>query len=134
MRFVTIVNRLSRPVKCTWEGRHMEFAPGKHSVPEQVALAARQQNPIYGTEVDGPYMPDFQHYVGIPDAPYFDPVDSISESQEKELFNLQALRGAIPVKLVDNIQLVPGFRSIQAQSSPLISGGPTTSGFVDPTK
>ena len=47
--FVTVVNRTSKPLKGTWNGRPYDIpANGEVHLPKKVALAVRFQNPIMG--------------------------------------------------------------------------------------
>lgn len=63
MKFVTIVNRSSKTLEGTWDGKHYEIPPGKSSFPEIQADAFRRQNPIMGTE--DPLTLERQYLIGI---------------------------------------------------------------------
>jgi hypothetical protein len=50
MQFVTLVNRTSKMLECTWDGRHYDIGPGEHSFPEIQALKFKEQHPLMGSE------------------------------------------------------------------------------------
>ncbi len=65
--FVTVVNRTSKDLKGTWNGRPYDIpANGERQLPKKVALAIRFQNPIMGA---GSPMEDWnvkaQYLIGI---------------------------------------------------------------------
>lgn len=63
MEYVTLVNRSSRTLKGTWDGRQYELKPGKHSFPEIMAIKFKEQNPIMGSE--DPYTLVKDYLIGI---------------------------------------------------------------------
>lgn len=50
MRYVTLVNRSSKPLTGTWDGRQYTITPGKNSFPEAMAQKFKAQNPLMGSE------------------------------------------------------------------------------------
>lgn len=50
MELLTIVNRTSKPLKGTWDGRHYTIQPGESAFPMVVAEAFKRQNPVMGSE------------------------------------------------------------------------------------
>ncbi len=64
MDVVTVVNRSSKPVDATWDGRPYQIpANGKVALPVIVAEAAKRQNVIMGSE--DPYTGTMEYLVGI---------------------------------------------------------------------
>lgn len=61
--FVTLVNRSSKILNGTWDGRHYDIAPGNHSFPELQALKFKDQNPLMGSE--DPVTLDKTYLIGI---------------------------------------------------------------------
>lgn len=60
---VTLVNRSSKTLKGTWDGRHYDIAPGRHEFAELKAMKFKDQNPIMGSE--NSYSGEKQYLVGI---------------------------------------------------------------------
>jgi hypothetical protein len=48
--FVTLVNRSSKTLQGTWDGRHYDITPGKHEFSRIKAEKFMEQNPIMGSE------------------------------------------------------------------------------------
>jgi len=63
MEYVTLINRTSKILKGTWDGRHYDIAPGKHEYPRIQAEKFRDQNPVMGSE--NPYTLEKQYLIGI---------------------------------------------------------------------
>lgn len=84
MEYVTLVNRSSKVLKGTWDGRHYELAPGKHSFPRVQAEKFRDQNPIMGTE--DPRTLFKQYLIGI-----VENGDDCSPIEQSEAITLQPL-------------------------------------------
>lgn len=63
MQFVTLVNRSSKTLRGTWDGKHFDITPGKHSFPEIQAIKFKEQNPIMGSEDPRTLMK--QYLIGI---------------------------------------------------------------------
>lgn len=49
-QMVTLVNRTSKNLVGTWDGRHHIITPGKHEYPDYKAYKFRDQNPQMGSE------------------------------------------------------------------------------------
>lgn len=62
-RWVTLVNRTSKPIEGVWNGRHFDLAPGEHKMPLLEAEAIKRQNPVMGTL--GGELSDVQFLCGI---------------------------------------------------------------------
>lgn len=84
MNLVTIVNRTSKTLKGTWDGRHYEIEPGKHSYPELQAIKFREQNPIMGTE--DRYTGEKLYLMGIVE--HGDPITPVEQSDSITLTNI----------------------------------------------
>jgi len=119
--YVTIVNRSSKPVQATWDGKQFSLAPGKHEVPLIVAEAIKRQNPVMGT--GGHEIWDGQQYlVGIVN--HGDPTDPIEQSDSEELVAKDVFELERAGKQIKKIKGVPGLygRGAVAQA-PAIRGG-----------
>lgn len=90
MQYVTIVNRTSKTLIGTWDGKRHHLAPGKHSFPELVAMKFRDQNPIMGSE--DPYTLEKQYLLGIEEEG--DDCSPIEQSAAIERFDRTKLTGA----------------------------------------
>lgn len=123
---MTAVNRSSKPLKYTWTGIHYEMKPGKHFIPEQNALAFKNQNPIMGS--DDETTGNFQYLVGIEEEPYSDDCSPVEQADLIELYNRKHLRDALPVMVVAG---KAGMYAPRGQGAALPIDG---TGFVDPTK
>lgn len=95
-KFVTCVNRSSKPLNLCWNGVHSVLSPGKHSLPEYLANAAQRQNPIMGS--DDPITGNLEYLVGIEENG--DDCSPIEQSDEIELFNRGKMKNAVPVMIV----------------------------------
>lgn len=63
MEYVVLVNRTSKILQGTWDGRHHDIAPGKHSFPRIQAEKFRVQNPVMGSE--DPRTLQCEYLIGI---------------------------------------------------------------------
>ena len=81
---VTLVNRTSKMLKGTWDGRHYEIMPGKHEFAELKAMKFRDQNPVMGSE--NPYDLSKQYLMGIVE--HGDDVGPIEQSDSISLQDL----------------------------------------------
>jgi hypothetical protein len=64
MEIVTVVNRSSKPVKGTWDGKPYVIQPkGRSALPVIVAEAIKRQNVVMGSE--DPYSGEMTYLVGI---------------------------------------------------------------------
>ena len=93
-QIVTVVNRTSKPLHATWNGRPYDIPayPAKISLPKIVALAARFQNPVMGR---GTPMEDWnirsEYLVGI--AEDGDPIDPIEQTDALQRWDVESLNG-----------------------------------------
>jgi len=71
----------------TWDGRHWDIAPGKHSFTEIQAMKFRDQNPILGTR--NPYTMINECLIGIEE--HGDDCSPIEQSAAPELINRKQL-------------------------------------------
>ena len=63
MEVLTVVNRTSKTLAGTWDGRHYDIPPGKSSHPAIQARKFREQNPLMGSE--DPQTLFSQYLIGI---------------------------------------------------------------------
>jgi hypothetical protein len=128
MQYVKIVNRTTRKLRATWDGRVYEIAPGAHSFPQIVADAFKRQNPIMGSE--DPYDMVMDYLVGIEEAG--DPITPLTDEEafpkELERWNRKKLIGAKPS------EVVAGKAGLYAheKNTSISSLGQATGGFVNP--
>lgn len=126
MEFVTLINRSSKTLMGTWDGRHHEITPGKHSFPEIQALKFRDQHPIMGTE--NPMTLQKQYLIGIVELG--DDVSPIEQSDSVALEDLRDKIASGELKLVRGNGL---FSQRDVTPSPFAStGGPVETTFVKP--
>jgi hypothetical protein len=89
---VTLINRTSQPLNCTFDGATIPIAPGKnYGFPAIAVSYAKGQNPLRGSR--HPYSPNlFQSLVGVEGTK--DPVDPLEQSTtEVELFDRSKMGG-----------------------------------------
>lgn len=122
MLYVTLINRTSKTLGGTWDGRSYELAPGKHSFPEAIAVKFKEQNPIKGT-LD-PYSGDREYLMGIVE--YNDPTTPIEQSDAVELLDRSKMDTIAKQAVV--IQTLAGRLYQSEKSAPL----PTDNAFVSP--
>lgn len=131
MEYVTLVNRSSKKLKGTWDGRHFDVTPGEHMFPRKVAEAIKRQNPIMGTQ--GHEIWDVQYLCGIKE--FGDEITPIEQSNSVELVNPQILHAGT-VAQGKKMEVVAGpagmYRNRQAFASELPVGGTIDSGFEKP--
>lgn len=96
MEYLTVVNRTSRPLSGTWDGREYIVQPGKSSHPAAIAEAIKRRNPIMGS--DDPSTGVLQYLIGIEENG--DPCTPIEQSDEIELFNRRLAKNAVPIMIV----------------------------------
>lgn len=121
---VTLVNRSSKTLYGTWDGRSYPIAPGKHEFPDYKAAKFKDQNPVMGSEDVRTGHVDY--LLGIVEEG--DPIDPIEQNPDAiEKWNRKTLGNARPTEVVagDNglysrNQLAPGPNS----------KGPVTTGFT----
>lgn len=83
-RVVTLINRTSKNLKGTWDGRHYVLEPGKHSFPEIQAIKFRDQNPIMGTQ--DYYSGEMKYLIGIEE--HGDPLTPVEQSDSLTLADI----------------------------------------------
>lgn len=126
MEFVTLVNRSSKVLPGTWDGRHFSITPGQHSYPEIQALKFKEQNPIMGTE--DPMTLQKQYLIGIVELG-----DDISPIEQSDSVALEDLRDKIAsgeLKLVRGNGLFSQRDVVPSPFAP--TGGPVDTTFVKP--
>lgn len=132
MQYVTLVNRTEETLAGTWDGRHYDIGPGKHSFPEITAMKFREQNPVMGTE--DPRSGKMVYKLGIVE--HNDPIDPLGSIQPAiERWDRSKLVGAQPSEVVpgDNGLYQMGRTAGSAPLSSLGNGFGTGSSFVDPS-
>jgi len=87
MQYVTLVNRTSKTLNGTWDGRQYKITPGRHEFPEIQAMKFKEQNPIMGTE--DPYTLQKESLIGIVEQG--DNIDPIEQSDKVELLDRHML-------------------------------------------
>lgn len=131
MEYVTLVNRSSKKLKGTWDGKHFDVTPGEHMFPRKVAEAIKRQNPIMGTQ--GHEIWDVQYLCGIKE--FGDEIGPVEQSDCIELVNPKILHAA-SVAQGKKVETVAGpagmYRSRQAFASEQPVGGNIDSGFEKP--
>ncbi len=122
MQYVNLVNRTSKNLTGTWDGRSYSLAPGKHSYPEAMAVKFKDQNPIMGS-LD-PYSQEREYLMGIEE--YGDPIEPIEQSTKAELLDrskMDSIAKTAEVLLTSVARLYPSEKA----------GAPATgSSFVSP--
>ncbi len=89
MEFVTLVNRTSKFLNGTWNGKQFKVAPGPQTFPMRTAQAIKAQNPKMGTQ--GSEIFDVEYLCGIKELG--DDVSPTEQSDAKELMNSKVLHG-----------------------------------------
>lgn len=79
-QYLTLVNRTSKNLQGTWNGRQYSIAPGKHEFPEHQALKFKEQNVVMGSE--NPYTLEKKYLIGIVE--YKDDCSPIEQSAAVE--------------------------------------------------
>lgn len=120
-QLVTLINRTSRTLEGTWDGRHYSLAPGKHAFADFMAQKFKEQNPIMGSEDQ--YSLSTDSLLGIEEQG--DDCSPIEQSALIERFDRKRIPGA-----AERVQVVQGINGLYAaeRSAPL----PTDGGFVKP--
>lgn len=96
MEYVTLVNRTSKTLKGTWDGKHYEIVPGKNEYPVIQAEAFRRQNPLMGSQ--DPFTMEMQYLVGIVEQG--DEITPLEQSSSIELMDRAQMAGARPTEVV----------------------------------
>jgi hypothetical protein len=81
---VTLVNRSTKTLKGTWDGRHYDIGPGRHEFAELKAMKFRDQNPVMGSE--DPYSGEKKYLMGI-----VEHGDDITPVEQSDSISLQDL-------------------------------------------
>lgn len=92
-KFVTLVNRSSQVLQGTWDGKHYDIAPGKHSFPEIQAQKFKDQNPLMGSE--DPRTLQRTSLIGIVE--HGDDVTPLEQSNSVERWDRKAVGGNVEV-------------------------------------
>lgn len=121
MEFLTVVNRTSKNLMVTWDGKRITLVPGKNALPAVVAEAAKRQNPIMGSE--DPVSLQMRYLVGIEEQE--DDCTPIEQSNSVQRIDRSKLHGARPVEVVPGDNGIYSVRDIQTAL-------PLGSGFVKP--
>lgn len=118
MELVTVVNRSSKPVRGTWDGKPEIIAPhAKSALPIIVAEAIKDQNVIMGSE--DPITGDMQYLVGIVE--YGDDISNTEQSNAVTRMNRSArvgmedvVKAQFPLRSRNEVaQTIPGPESGQ---------------------
>ena len=131
MEYVTLVNRTSKKLQGTWDGRQFVVLPGESMLPKAVAYAVKRQNPLMGS---GSYeLHDTIYLVGVKEDG--DDISPIEQSNSLELIDPKILHAAT-VAQGRRVETVPGVagmfksRNTVASELPPASGNEmVTSGF-----
>lgn len=120
---VTLVNRSSKTLFGTWDGRSYAITPGKHEFPDYKALKFKDQNPVMGSEDVRTGHVDY--LLGILEEG--DDISPIEQSAAIEKWDRRTLGSARPV------EIVPGDNGLYSRANlapgPSVSHGPITTGF-----
>lgn len=103
-QFVTLVNRSTKNLTGTWDGKQHTIVPGKHSFPAFMAQKFKEQNPVMGSAnpqsedpTTGRYQ-DMQYLIGIVEEG--DDISPIEQSTSVEQWDRGKLIGARPSMIV----------------------------------
>lgn len=131
MQLVKLVNRTSRQLRGTWDGKIHLLAPhAVEALPRAVAEAIRRQNPIMGSE--DPYDMTMEYLVGIEEEG--DPISELTDleafPQEIERWNRKKLAGDAA-----KAEPIAGRNGLYAheRNTAIASDGQASGGFVNPT-
>lgn len=120
MEVVTVVNRSSKEVRGTWDGRPHVIKPnGKASFPIIAAEAIKRQNVVMGSE--DPYTGEMQYLVGIEETG--DDCSPIEQTQSITRMNRKPL--------AKNEEVVKGHNGIYSGRD-VQQGLPITTDFTKP--
>ncbi len=134
MEFVTLVNRTSKNLQGTWDGRQFKVPPGESMHPKAVAEAIKRQNPLMGSQ--GYELHETIYLVGIKEQG--DDLSPIEQSDCLELMNPALLHAATRAQ-GKRLETVPGvagmFKHRNSVAAELPVGGKNdfvSSGFEKP--
>jgi hypothetical protein len=129
MEYLTLVNRTSKSLQGTWNGRQFEIVPGKSLHPKLVAEAIKRQNPLMGSQ--GSEIYETIYLCGIEE--YGDDISSLEQSTSKELMDPAILHGGKVMQEVSGVSGMYQTRAAVAADLPAMSGsGAIVSGFEKP--
>jgi hypothetical protein len=121
---VTLVNRSSKDLTGTWDGKHYVIKPGKHEFPDYKALKFKDQNPVMGSE--DVRTGHIDYLIGIVEEG--DPIDPIEQNLNAvEKWDRKTLGNARPT------EIIPGDNGLYSRNQlapgPSVNNGPVTTGF-----
>jgi len=117
MDFQTVVNRTTKELVVTWDGKRTKLPPSsKQALPIIVAEAAKRQNPLMGS-LD-PFTGICQYLVGIEEQG--DDCSPIEQTNAIEVMNRSKMKNSRPTEVVPGDNGIYSVRDI-AQSLPLDS-------------
>lgn len=122
MQVVTVVNRTSKNLEGTWDGRHYTIEPGKSSYPVVQAEAFKRQNPVMGSEDPRTLYTDY--LIGIEEQK--DDCSPIEQSDSIERWDRKALG-----KQAQNVDIVPGKTGVYSARDVAASLPPLSSTHFD---
>jgi len=122
LEIVTVVNRTSKMLKGTWNGRPYDIKPGESHFPRLEAIAFRYQNPIMGR---GTPMEDWnsksEYLIGIKELG--DDISPIEQSDAVQRWDMELVNGR-------NVEIVRGRAPYSAEVRSTLP--PAEPGFVKP--
>lgn len=120
---VTVVNRSSKVVQGTWDGKPYVLAPGaKYSLPVIVAEAIKRQNVVMGSE--DPYTGEMEYLVAIVE--HNDPQGPVEQTRVITRMN----RTAIAKPDETTMEGRTGLYSTRDLAPPPSISGPATGSFT----
>ena len=124
MDYVTVVNRTSKNLEGTWDGRHYTLTPGEHAFPIIMAEAFKRQNPLMGSE--DPRTLQCEYLIGIKELS--DNCEPLEQSPALERID----RSKTPEKVVEVIRGNGLYAPAIDSSKPFAVGGAVESTFTKP--
>lgn len=121
MELVTVINRTSKPLKGTWDGRHYDLAPGAAAYPIIQAEAFKRQNIKMGSF--DPRTGEEVFLIGIKD--YGDDCSPVEQSDAIERWDRSKLTGTRPTEVVPGDNGIYSVKDVQSRQ-------PVDSNFVKP--
>lgn len=103
MEYVTLVNRTSKPLNGTWNGRQFKVLPGESTHPIRIADAIKRQNPLMGSQ--GSELFEVIYLCGIKELG--DDIFPLEQSDSKELMDPNILHAAT-IAAGRKLDVVPG--------------------------
>lgn len=125
---VTLVNRTSKTLFGTWDGRKYPIAPGKHEFPDYKAMKFRDQNPQMGSE--NVRTGHIEYLLAIvEEGDDLSPIEQNLDAVEK--WDRKTLGGTKKVEVVEGVN---GLYSRNDLAPGPQSKGPITTGFTPADK